>query len=686
MTNHLKTESSPYLLQHVENPVEWYPWGFEAFERARLENKPVLLSIGYSACHWCHVMAHESFENPAIASLMNKLFINIKVDREERPDLDAIYMAAVQAMAGQGGWPLTAFLTPDAKPFYGGTYFPPDDRRGMPGFPRVLEHVAEAYQERRPELAAMTEDLLLRIQALQVAPPRPEALQEATLETAVNDLAKRYDPVWGGFGQAPKFPPSMSLELLFRRFHRFGDKTALAMAEKTLARMAQGGMYDQIGGGFHRYSVDARWHVPHFEKMLYDNALLARIYLLAFQITQNPWYRQVAIETLDYITREMTSPEGGFYASQDADSEGEEGAYFVWSHQEIQALLGAADGPLFAACFDVTEKGNFEGSNVLWRPLALSEVAEKLHVGQERLAQAVTAGRKKLFEARDKRIKPATDSKILTSWNGLMLKSFALAFKVIGRKEYLEVAERNADFLLRELWANGRLLRTHKDGLSKLNGYLEDYAHLIDGLVSLYEATFAPKWLQAALELLDVANDEFWDEGTQAFFDTGKTHETLVIRPRDAFDNAMPSGQSVMADVLSRLAHLTSNDTFRTRALAVLTSAGALMTRYPAGMSRMLTALDFTLAPVQEVALVGESDSKGWAALETELFASYHPYAVVAGRKTETAERFDLPLLRNRTAPQAQALAFVCQAHTCQAPISDPAALRQALRVRQEDL
>src|SRR5215475_5173606 len=533
-TNRLINETSPYLLQHAHNPVDWHAWNEEAFDRARQEDKPILLSIGYRACHWCHVMEDESFENEAIAQLMNDNFINIKVDREERPDLDAIYMNAVQMMTGSGGWPMTVFMTPDGKPFYGGTYFPPEDRYGMPGFPRVLISVAEAYSARRDEIENSAEGMLGELKRLdRIVAPKGEAeggLSFEVVDHAANQLMRALDPVHGGFGNKPKFPPSMALDFLLRQWRRTKDASALNAVELTLNKMARGGMYDQLGGGFHRYSVDEKWLVPHFEKMLYDNALLSRVYTEAFLAAGDEFYKRVAVETLDYVAREMTDESGGFYSTQDADSEGEEGKFFVWTPEEVVALLGEEDARLFNRYFDVSELGNFEGHSILHVDEDVDVISRLMRVSSERLIEAVERGKRILFDAREKRVKPYRDEKILTAWNALMMRSFAEASRAFDRDDYLEIAIRNANFLLTELRRKGRLLRTHKDGESKLNAYLEDYAYLVDGLLSLYEASFDPRWFEEARALAETMIAQFWDADSAesgGFFFTSADHEKL---------------------------------------------------------------------------------------------------------------------------------------------------------------
>ncbi|HET9524664.1 MAG TPA: thioredoxin domain-containing protein, partial [Pyrinomonadaceae bacterium] len=574
-TNHLINESSPYLLQHAHNPVEWYPWGEEAFDKARRENKPVLLSIGYSACHWCHVMAHESFENEEIAQLMNELFVNIKVDREERPDLDQIYMNAVQIMTHHGGWPMTVFLTPEGVPFYGGTYFPPQDRYNIPGFPRVLISVAEAYRDRQDDIVASGTSLLNELRRLGASSRSDHPVDPELLEAAYSGIAKSYDSVNGGFGGAPKFPPAMALEFLLRTFVRTGNEEALEMVRQTAEKMARGGMYDQLGGGFHRYSTDAKWLVPHFEKMLYDNALLSRFYLHYFQVTQDPLARETAEGILDYVLREMTDPAGGFYSTQDADSEGHEGKFFVWDIDEIKSVLGETDASVFASYYNVTEGGNFEGKNIL----NVNPSAEP----------PTPDSRRKLFEHRERRIKPDRDEKIITAWNGLMMASFAEAGVILGRTDYTDAARRNAEFVLSRLQSNGFLLRTYKDGVAKFNAYLEDYAFLIEGLVTLFETTGEFRWVKEAIALSDRMIDEFWDEEGGGFFFTGKSHENLIVRSKDYFDNATPSGNSVAAAALLRLAILTNNQRYRELAETVFGEMSDPARRYPSGFGYALS-------------------------------------------------------------------------------------------------
>lgn len=664
-TNHLINESSPYLLQHAHNPVDWYPWGEEAFAKARQENKPVLLSIGYSACHWCHVMAHESFEDEDIAQLMNELFVNIKVDREERPDLDQIYMNAVQMMTHHGGWPMTVFLTPDGVPFYGGTYFPPQDRYNMPGFPRVLISVAEAYRDRQTDIAETGASLLNELRRLSEPSATPNPIDAELLDAAYAGMVRTYDSLNGGFGGAPKFPPAMALEFLLRTYVRTGKQDALDMVEHTAEKMAYGGIYDQLGGGFHRYSTDSKWLVPHFEKMLYDNALLSRLYLHYFQVSQAPLARETAEGILDYVLREMTNPAGGFYSTQDADSEGHEGKFFVWDLAEIKSVLGE-EAAVFNAYFNVTAGGNFEGKNILnVNPSATRPSAESL---------------RKLFEVREQRIKPDRDEKILTAWNGLMLASFAEAGVILNRTDYTEAARRNADFILSNLRKDGFLLRTYKDGVAKFNAYLEDYAFFIEGLVTLYETTGEFRWLKEALALTDRMIEEFWDEEGAGFFFTGKSHENLIVRSKDYFDNAIPSGNSVAANALLRLSLLTDNQRYRELAQAVLGEMADSVRRYPSGFGYALSAIDFLLSSPKEIAIVGE-DAADVQPLLQEAWRKYLPNKVVAPGFTGDSEAIgSIPLLQNRPLVDGQATAYVCEHYTCKQPVTTPDALAAELQ------
>ena len=679
--NRLASETSPYLLQHAHNPVDWFPWGPEAFEQARREDKPILLSVGYSACHWCHVMERESFENDDIAALMNRLFVSIKVDREERPDVDQIYMQAVQSMTGRGGWPMTVFMTPDGVPFYGGTYFPPVDRHGMPGFPRLIQSIADAYHTRKGEVLEAGRQLVESMQQAERLSRSTTLLTRDILVRAYLGIANEFDERDGGLGQAPKFPQPMTWEAVLRVWRRTGDARALEMLRLTLTRMARGGMYDQLGGGFHRYSVDGQWLVPHFEKMLYDNAQLASLYLRAWLATGEGEYRRITEETLDYVIGEMTHPAGGFYSAQDADSEGVEGKFFVWTPDEIRATLGDP-GPARAALayWGVDDGPNFEGHSILFVPRGPDAVAGALGMSRDDLAAAIARARGALHAAREKRVHPGLDDKVLASWNGLMLAAFAEAAATLGRADYLTAAVRNAEFLTTAMVRDGRLLRSWKDGQARITGYLEDHAMVGAGLLALYEATFDRRWLDESRRLAEEALRLFWSEDREMFFDTGHDQEALVVRPRNIFDNAVPSGTSVAIDWLLRLAIVTGEARYETVALAALRPMADIMQRYPSGFGRYLSALDFHLGPVAEVALVWRpGEERSATPLLGTVFGRYQPNRVVVGAAEGAPAAAGLPLLAERTAVGGRATAYVCQHYVCQLPVTEPEALARQL-------
>ncbi len=680
MPNRLSQETSPYLLQHANNPVDWYPWGPEALTRAITDDRPILLSIGYSACHWCHVMERESFENPEIAALMNEHFVNIKVDREERPDLDAVYMEAVQMLTGSGGWPMTVFLTPEGRPYYGGTYFPPEDRPGMPGFPRLLTAASQAYQTNKGEIERVTRQLAQQMGRTGQMPRGSTPLTTEVMHNAYSQLATQFDHLNGGFGNAPKFPQPMTPEFLLRYQQHGFNPRALEMVELTLRKMAYGGIYDQIGGGFHRYSTDAYWLVPHFEKMLYDNALLSRLYLHAWQITAHPLYRRITEETLDYVLREMTDAAGGFYSAQDADSEGVEGKFFVWTPAELQDILGD-DAELITAYYGVTERGNFEGANILNVPRDPQEFINQRGITADELAAAISRARAALLTVRATRIHPLLDDKVLTGWNGLMLRSFAEAGAALDRPDYLDAARRNAAFLLDALRAaNGRLLRTWRNGQAKLLAYLEDYACLADGLIALHEATLEPHWLQSAIALADDMIDLFWDDTVGGFYDTGRDHEELVIRPRDVFDNAQPCGGSVATDVLLRLAVATGNDDYAAKASTPLRALHPLLGRAPSTTGHWLGALDFYVSLPKEIVIAGPLDHPQTQALLTQIGRRYLPNRVVIGLSDPANPPIaNSPLLEQRTMQNGLPTAYVCQHYVCQLPVTTPETLAAQL-------
>jgi hypothetical protein len=679
-TNRLQRETSPYLLQHAHNPVEWYPWGEEALAEARSANKPILLSIGYSACHWCHVMERECFENEEIAALMNENFVNIKVDREERPDLDQIYMNAVQLMLGHGGWPLTVFLTPDLVPFYGGTYFPPEDRYNLPGFPRVIIGVADAYRTRPDEIAETTSSFLNELRRMNVASESNEPLHPQLLEAAQDALARTYDRKHGGFGRAPKFPASMNLEFLLRMHLRNGNAEAIDMVTHTCRKMAEGGLYDQLGGGFHRYSTDAHWLVPHFEKMLYDNALLSRLYLHAYQVTGDRFFRRIAEETFDYVVREMTDEGGAFYATQDADSEGVEGKFFVWTIEEIDELLGAADGRIVSAYYGATAEGNFEEKNILNVPRPEGEVAAELNVTVEHLREVVARCKPVLYAAREKRIKPGRDEKAIAAWNGMMLTSFAEAASILERADYRRIAERNAEFVLDTLRREGALLHVYKDGQAKHHGYLDDYACVASGLLSLYEATGTIRWLRESLSLTGQMCEEFWDDAEGGFFYTSTKGERLIVRNKDFMDNATPAGNSVAAELLLRFALLTENQEYARKAVTIFRLLRDQMARYPSAFGYLLGALDFHLSTPKEIVVVGQPGADDSLALLREVWKRYLPNKVVAQSAERDEEAASVtPLLRDRPALGGRATAYVCENYSCLQPVTTPAELAAQL-------
>jgi uncharacterized protein YyaL (SSP411 family) len=655
MANRLAQETSPYLLQHRDNPVDWYPWGEEALARARELDRPILLSVGYSACHWCHVMERESFEDPDTAAYMNEHFVSVKVDREERPDVDALYMEAVQAISGQGGWPMTVFLDPDGVPFYGGTYFPPDEGRGMPSFRMVMEAVVDAFESRREELRERAPETRARLGAIGAVEPAGEAPGAELLEAAVATLEAAADTERGGFGGAPKFPPASALELLLAR-----GKPEIV--ERTLDAMMAGGIYDQIGGGFARYSVDAAWLVPHFEKMLYDNAQLARAYLHGWQALGHERYRRVCEETLDWALREMRGPEGGFYSALDADSEGEEGRFYVWTPEEIRDVLGE-DADAILAYFGVSEKGNFEGRSVLH--LAGGAAAAE--------PEGLDAARRALYEARAKRVRPGLDDKRLASWNALMLAALTECGAALEREDYLDAARGCAEFVLRDLRdADGRLLRTYKDGEGRLNAYLEDHAFLLEALLTLYEATFEQRWFEAARAIADTTIARFGDPERGGFFSTSDDHEQLIARRKEIGDHPIPSGNSAAALGLLHLEALTGERSYGDWADGVLRLFAKAAPRQPDAFAHLLRALDFQLSPTKEVALIGEDLTD----LATAVRSSYRPHQVLAGGP----ESSNTPsLLANRPQLDGKPTAYVCENFTCKVPVTDPQALTKLL-------
>jgi uncharacterized protein YyaL (SSP411 family) len=681
MANRLAHEISPYLLQHAENPVDWYPWGEEALERAMREDKPIFLSIGYAACHWCHVMEHESFENEAVAALLNQAFVSIKVDREERPDLDDIYMAATVALSGGGGWPMSVFLTPDRRPFFAGTYFPPTDRHGRLGFSTLLKRIAQLWRSQRDDLLAQASALVAQVRAgYEIATAAP--VSSAMISAAVRALAASFDPQWGGFGSAPKFPPAASISLLLRYHAKTEDAQALAMATATLDGMKNGGIYDHLGGGFARYSTDQRWLVPHFEKMLYDNAALARVYLEAYQATHDLEYRRVARETLDYVVREMQDAEGGYYCATDADSEGEEGKFFVWTLDEIQALLDPVSAKAFALFYDVTVQGNWEGKNVLRRSRTVAQAATELGCTPEALQSRLEAAREKLYRARLARVPPLLDDKVITAWNGLMIGAMAEGFRVLRDPRYLQSAERTAHFVLSGLRRqDGGIFRTARAGRAHLPGCLDDYAYLADGLITLFEAGGSAKFLAEAQRLGERALRDF-DDGHGAFFTTARDHETLFARPREGQDGALPNANAVLARALARLARHYDRDDLAQRARAALMAYGTLIEQAPRAFATSLEVLDFLESTPLELALVGRRGTPDREALERAVADLYLPNRVCAHIDPDQPEAIDLPLLRGKTLVRERAALYVCRNYACAAPVTDPGAAAAALAAR----
>ena len=680
MVNRLAGETSPYLLQHRNNPVDWYPWGSEAFETARSQDRPIFLSIGYSTCHWCHVMAHESFENERIAGLLNENFVSIKVDREERPDVDDIYMTAVQSMTGSGGWPLSLFLTPDRKPFYGGTYFPPDDRYGRPGFPALLAAVADAWKTRRDDLETSASKLTAHLTEGAAAASEKTTVGPAVLEAAARSLASQFDPRRGGFGGAPKFPPAMRLEFLLRDWLRTGEPRSREMVEVTLTRMAAGGMYDQIGGGFHRYSVDAEWLVPHFEKMLYDNAMLARVYALAHRAFGTRDFARVARETLDYLLAEMTPAEGGFFAAQDADSGGHEGTFYVWNPESLEETVGSDAAPIVAARFGVTAQGNFEGGETVLSVVSdVESLARDFGKTSEEVAAILVESRRKMLAARQHRVRPGTDTKLLTDWTSLAISAFALASRLLHSPRYEAAARAAADRILRNCRRGDELLHLEKTaGGSNIPGFSSDYANFVEALLDLYEATFEPSYFRAALELHQAFEERFADErGGYAL--SAREHEGLILRPREIFDGATPSSNSVAAMNQLRLASYTGETRYRDRAEAIFSAFSGFLSRMPTALPRLLCALDYRSDTPREVVLAGEAGEARFESLREAIFASPRLNRVIVMADARGSLEGVSPLVDHRRPAPGKALAYVCENFTCRQPISDPAQLRVAL-------
>jgi len=670
MPNHLLYETSPYLLQHALNPVDWYPWSPEALEKARSEDKPIFLSIGYAACHWCHVMAHESFEDPATAELMNAHFVSIKVDREERPDLDSIYMSFVVALTGQGGWPTSVFLTPEGIPFFGGTYFPPERRHNLPAFREVLDAIARLWKGDRSQLLSGSLDLVTRLQDQAQAHAHGQSLNHEVLEHAAKLIAENYDWENGGWGGAPKFPQPMLIEFLLRHAAA-GDHTSLEPALHALRAMAKGGMYDLIGGGFARYSVDATWRVPHFEKMLYDNAQLARVYLHAYQLTHDDNFRTVCEATLEFVLRELTHPQGGFFSSLDADSEGEEGKYYLWTKEEIlSTFTDPLESALVLSAFNITEQGNFGGKNILQRSLSAADLPGRFNLSTEELNKKLIHLQRRLLEIRSQRVRPTTDDKVLVSWNALMMTAFAEAGRSLGRQDYLEAAIRNANFLLDHLMVDGRLLRSWREGVPRHNAYLEDYAGLALALLVLYQNDPLPRWYQAAIGLIQDMLPGFTDP-SGGFFDTRADHEKLLYRPKEIQDNATPSGSALAATVLLELAAYEGREDWRDLAQKLISSNLGVISRYPTAFAQWLCAADFALNPVRQVAIVGELSDPATQALLQALRRGFFPNLVLAASSYPPPDGSPA-LLNDRPLLDSKPTAYVCQGFVCLLPVNDP--------------
>ncbi|WP_437186292.1 thioredoxin domain-containing protein [Planctomicrobium sp. SH668] len=666
-SNRLIAETSPYLLQHAYNPVDWYPWGEEAFEKAKREGKPIFLSVGYSACHWCHVMERESFENVGIAKFLNEHFVSIKVDREERPDVDQIYMSAVQLITRRGGWPMSVFLTPEATPFYGGTYWPPTSRMGMPGFIDILQKLNDYWVTKREEINTSASELLRAIQNMAAPVFETTQLNEETLKAGGEALTDSADRRHGGFGGAPKFPHPMDLRVLLRGWKRFGDDDALKVVELTLKKMANGGIYDHLGGGFHRYSTDAIWLAPHFEKMLYDNALLVPVYLEMYQITHDPFYARVVRETLDYVLREMTSDAGGFFSTQDADTEGEEGKFFVWSAIETANILGKDDAEVFDAYYDVSASGNWEGHSILNVPRPLDDVANALVMEPKEVEDVLARSRKKMLLARSRRVAPGRDEKVLSGWNGMMVAALAQASAVLNDDRYQAAAVHGARFLLSEMRDDsGRLFHSWKDGVARFNGFLDDYACVIDGLVELFQVTSDEDFLQAAVQLADDAIARFEDQDVGGFFYTANDHEKLIARTKDSQDNATPSGNGMMATALAKLGKLTSNERYLNAATRTLNSISSMLVDHPRAGGQSLLALDFLLGPTYEI-VVRDSGDHLATEFSSAVWQRFIPNRVYLRWSASAQSTLTAELLNGKEPSQGSSF-YLCEQGLCQLP------------------
>ncbi len=681
-SNRLAKEKSPYLLQHAGNPVDWFAWGEEAFTKAEKEDKPVFLSIGYSTCHWCHVMEKESFEDEETAKILNENFVPIKVDREERPDVDNIYMQAVMAMTGGGGWPLSVFLTPDKKPFFGGTYFPPEERYGMPSFKNLLLTVAEAWKNKREELLQSASSIADFLQK-ETESDTSLKLTPEVLDKALEEYVVRFDSIYGGFGPAPKFPSPHNLSFLLRYFHRNKGPKALEMVEKTLRKMAYGGINDHIGGGFHRYSTDARWLVPHFEKMLYDQATLSKAYLEGYQVTKNELCAEAARNIFKYVLRDMTDKEGGFYSAEDADSEGEEGKFYVWRPEEVKKILGEEEGEIFNSFYGVTDLGNFENkTSILNVTVPMEEFAKKNDVPVVKIKQILEKGKERLFLEREKRIHPHKDDKILTDWNGLMISSLAYGSQVLGDKAYLTAAQRAADFILNKLQKDGKLLKRYRDGEAKIPAYLDDYAFFIAGLIDLYESSFEVKYLKEAVRLMSDMLDMFWDKDNAGFFFSGKRNEELISKTKEIYDGAIPSGNSIAALDLLRLGRLTMNSDWEKKAYQMLQSFSGQIQKQPTAYAQMLCALDFYFGPAKEIVLAGDLNSPETIDMLKTIHQKFLPNKVLAfhseGQSGLDLEKL-IPFTEGFKMQAGKTTAYVCENYVCQRPVNETKQLLKLL-------
>ncbi len=683
--NRLSNEKSPYLVQHMENPVDWFPWGEEAFSKAKAEKKPVFLSIGYATCHWCHVMAHESFEDKGVAEVLNKHFVSIKVDREERPDIDNIYMSVCQAMTGSGGWPLTVFLTPEAKPFYAGTYFPRTGRMGMIGFVEILDQIAKLWEREPERIMDAGHNVTNQIRQAAIMNEKFSLPGKEILEKGYGQLKSGFDPQNGGFSPAPKFPTPHQLTFLLRWYHRNGDPHALEMVVKTLTSMRRGGVFDQIGFGFHRYSVDGEWLVPHFEKMLYDQALIAMAYIEAYQVTEKDLFAETAEKIISYVMRDMTDPEGGFYSAEDADSEGREGVFYVWKPDEIKSLLGNKTGGLVCRFYGIDQEGNFEdGFSIAHEPHLPEPFAKTEDIPVVELEKVLEDARIKLLNARKNRIHPLKDDKILTAWNGLMIATLAKASRAFENIAYAAAAERAAQFILERLVAkDGRILRRFRKGEAAFPGYLEDYAFFIWGLLELYEATFEVLWLEHAVRLNQAMIHIFWDTEGGGLYFTGKGNESLIMRTKDAYDGAIPSGNSVAAMNLMRLFRMTNDPDLKNRAETLIKSIAAQINQYPAGYTQSLSAIDFMTGPCKEIVISGDAENAVTQEMLKIINSGFRPYQVVLFQKSgdEGSRLISLiPFLANMRGINDEPTVFVCENYACQSPILDPDELREHLK------